>query len=375
MAKGDKERQQRVSDTSYNNSNNLLNNTFQRNQENIYSPAVNNYKTGSQLSLTDYNRTMNDLNQFRNPQTTNIRPSDTSSFGNLSDPNAWMGLVGDQNKLRSWLQTAYPQLDPKGLDYYAQHIAEKPGANPEEQAGSAQYWLNRIPEWFGDHSNDPFYNGVQSSMSGYQNFADTGGFSPQDVQNIRARMIAPIRSIYSGANRDVDRQRRLQHGYSPNYTAAKAKMAREQAYSTADATTNAEAQIAEMIRSGKLAGLSGLSQTGLAGRGQNLQSLGTQSGLYSASPGLAGTFGNQALAASGQDIDIQRLRQALDQQKVANQLGVAGVPSDFQQALGYGGEIMNLLGQGASAASGTDWGSIFGKKPPAFDPTSSIWGF
>jgi hypothetical protein len=373
MAKGDKERQQRVSDTSYNNSNNLLNNTFERQQKNIYSPAVNNYSTGSTLGLTDYNQTMNSLNQFRNPQTTNIRASDTSSFGNLTDPNTWMGLVGDQNKLRSWLQTAYPQLDPKGLDYYTQHITEKPGANPTEQAGSADYWLKRVPEWFGDHSNDPFYNSVQSSMSGYQNFADTGGFSPQDVQNIRARMIAPIRSIYSGANRDVDRQRRLQHGYSPNYTAAKAKMAREQAYATSDATTNAEAQIAEMLRSGKLAGLSGLSQTGLAGRGQNLQSLGTQTGLYSASPGLAGTFGNQALAASGQDIDIQRLRQALDQQKVANQLGVAGVPSDFQQLLGYGGEIMGLLGQGATAASGTDWSKIFSKTPKAFSPDSSYY--
>lgn len=101
------------------------------------------------------------------------------------------------------------------------------------------------------------YGGI---MGGWQNIANTGGLSQQNMQDIRSRGTSPIRSIYSGARRDINRGRSLQGGYSPNYSASLAKMAREQSQSTADANINAEAGIAEMQQKGKLAGLSGQSQ-------------------------------------------------------------------------------------------------------------------
>lgn len=98
-------------------------------------------------------------------------------------------------------------------------------------------------------------------MSGYENFAKTGGMSPQDEANMRARSMSPIRSIYSGARRDVNRQSALQGGYSPNKTAALAKMAREQSQAGAEATTDVEAELGNMRRQGQLAGLGGMAQT------------------------------------------------------------------------------------------------------------------
>lgn len=102
-------------------------------------------------------------------------------------------------------------------------------------------------------------------LQGYSQFANTGGFSPQDLQNIRARSIAPIRANYANAVRDVDRQRALQGGYSPGYGVLRERMQRAQGQGQAEATTNAEAGISEMVQKGKLAGLEGLS--GLIDRG------------------------------------------------------------------------------------------------------------
>lgn len=95
--------------------------------------------------------------------------------------------------------------------------------------------------------------------SQYQNIASTGGYSPEDLSNIRSRAVSPIRSAYAGAQREVGRQRALQGGYSPNFTAATAKMAREQSQSMADANIGIESEIAQMIQQGKLKGLEGLS--------------------------------------------------------------------------------------------------------------------
>lgn len=102
-------------------------------------------------------------------------------------------------------------------------------------------------------------------LSGYSQFAQTGGFSPEDLSNIRARAVSPVRAMYKNAEADVDRQRALQGGYMPGYGVLKARMAREQGSAGSEAATNAEADIAQMVQSGKLAGLQGLS--GLIDRG------------------------------------------------------------------------------------------------------------
>ncbi len=361
MAKGDHQRVQNAVDYSTAHSQQPLNETRQRINEQG-GDMWNNYQGGVDRNLKTYDSTMKDLQSFRNPTQTNMSAGDTSSFGNLSDPNAWMGLVGDSGKLAQWVQASYPGLSPEGVQYYVQHIQEKPGANAQEQAGSAAYWQGRMPEWLQQHggANDQFRSGMTNAMGGYQNFAETGGFSPQDLSNIRARSNAPIRGVYSQANAAVDRQRRIQGGYSPNYTASKAKMAREQAYSSADASTNTEAMIAQLLQSGKLAGLGGMAQVGTAGRGQDLASIQGQTSLYGANPGLASTFGQQVTQNRAQDLEGQQLQQAIDELRVKGILGEAGVAGNTSNVLGTASQILSLIGQGAGAASGVPWGKIFG---------------
>jgi hypothetical protein len=194
------------------------------------------------------------------------------------------------------------------------------------------------------------------AISGYTDFANTGGYSPQDIQELRARGISPIRASYGNAMMQLDRQRSLQGGYSPNFTAATAQMQRELPQQLADATTNVNAQLADAIRQGKLAGLGGLTGIGgqeggwrmnaaLANQGADLRaqeltesalsahdqrklaaqellgsSFDRERGLYGTTPGATATFGNQAQEAYRQRLALEQLRGQLGSNYVDNQI-------------------------------------------------------
>jgi len=183
----------------------------------------------------------------------------------------------------------------------------------------------------------------EESLSGYRNFAQTGGYSDDDVRDIRARGISPIRAAYGNTMRQLDRSQSLSGG-SPNYVAAVSRAQRELPQQLSDATQNVNAQLAESIRSGKLQGLSGMTGITEGEAGRNLSAaqsnqqadlraqelteqgisaqearqiaaaemqisgLRGQTDAYSASPGLASTFGNQALQAYQQRAQMDQLR-------------------------------------------------------------------
>jgi len=163
-------------------------------------------------------------------------------------------------------------------------------------------------------------------LNRYRQFADTGGYSPEDIGAIRSRAVSPIRSVYSDVNRSIDRSRSLQGDYAPGYAATKAKVGREQAYTTADATTNVEAALAQMIQQGKLAGMGGMSN------------------LYGTTPGMANMFGNQALQSQG----------------MMNQMGM-GMMGAQNQALQQPGMFDTIMG-GAGRVGGMifPWADRFG---------------
>ncbi len=102
------------------------------------------------------------------------------NFGNLSDPSQWMALVqqGPQ-AVGDWLAKSNPQLaqlfqqQPGLKDYYAQQIIKSPGANPTEQAGSAQYWTNKALQ-------DPGITGGGGGVGGAQGGGSASGIPGLD---------------------------------------------------------------------------------------------------------------------------------------------------------------------------------------------------
>lgn len=210
---------------------------------------------------------------------------------------------------------------------------------------------------------------MSTALTGLEDFSKTGGYSDEDISNIRERSISPIRSVYANAQNNIRRQKVLQGGYSPNYNAVTAKMARDASSQIGDITTKVNADIAQMIQSGKLSGLSALSSA--ASNDNNLQNTinnrnttmanevemanademrrvesennklqlmineinaknnqaNTQNqlaatqgkaGLYSSTPGLTSTFAQQVLANNAQNMQAQQNANLIKNTRVMN---------------------------------------------------------
>ncbi len=226
------------------------------------------------------------------------------------------------------------------------------------------------------------YGYLREAMPGYRDFAATGGYRPTDIQELRARGTSPIRAAYGNTMMELDRARALGgNAGAPNYIAALSRAQREMPQQLADATTNVNAGLADAIRQGKLAGLSGMTNVGgtmgglssqeagrqlsasLANQGADLQAqqmgeqslqnrqqmdlagISGQAGLYGTTPGMASTFGNQALNSWQQRAAMEQARSqfglgAMDAQIRAAQMQEAtkGAPW-WQTALGVAGTV------------------------------------
>src|SRR5438093_3530252 len=166
-------------------------------------------------------------------------------------------------------------------------------------------------------------------MSDYNQFAQTGGFSPQAIQDIRARAIAPTRAVYANAQSNIDRQRALQ-GYSPNYTAATAHLTRGLSDAISDANVNANASIAQLIQQGKLAGLGGMRD------------------VYGTTPGATSMYGQQLGQSNQQQLALQELQNQLGLGLIGSQIAKSQIPGNFQQALGNIGGTLGVIGKAGS---------------------------
>jgi len=165
----------------------------------------------------------------------------------------------------------------------------------------------------------------------FTNFAETGGYTPRDIGNIRARAVSPIRSMYAGANREVDRQRALQGGYSPGYGVLKARLAREGSSALSDATTNAEAMIAGLVNQGKQFGTSGLLSA------------------YGTTPGRSALAGNQALQSTQQRLAGEGLQGEIGRSAIQGQIGASQLPGRTQSIMGNVESIIRPVTQVAGA--------------------------
>jgi hypothetical protein len=250
---------------------------------------------------------------------------------------------------------------------------------------------------------DESYGYLRETMPGYRDFAQTGGYSPTDVQELRARGVAPIRAAYGNTMMELNRARALGgSGGAPNYIAAASKAQREMPGQMADAMTGVNAELANSIRQGKLAGLSGMAGVGStmggmagqdAGRSlqaamsnqnadlqaqqlseQSLQSLRQnqleglrgQTSLYGTTPGMASMFGNQALSAYQNRIQLEQMRNNLGLGLLDTQVRAFGQqqPTEpwWKQALNAAGSVIPYLGGG-------------GNKPQSSGPQQSPMGY
>lgn len=92
---------------------------------------------------------------------------------------------------------------------------------------------------------------VTNSVGNLRNLSVDGGYSGQNLADMRARGIAPIRAVYANAGQNMQRQKAISGGYAPGMAAATSRMARESSELIAGQSQNIEADIAEKQAAGR----------------------------------------------------------------------------------------------------------------------------
>lgn len=230
------------------------------------------------------------------------------------------------------------------MDQYSKLLGQV-GAPVDNLAAQYQSTLNSpIPAVKANYQNSP---NVANSLSNLSDLTANGGYTPQGIADLRERGVSPIRSVYSSAQQGIDRAKRLQGGYSPNYTAATAKLTRGMSDAVSSGVQNVNAGIAQNVASNRLqaapayasasatdAGarnqneqynsgventtnqfnaqnrqntLSSLQQLYNSGTGNKLEILNMMRQLYGTTPANPALYGQQAATQTGLDLQNKQI--------------------------------------------------------------------
>lgn len=149
---------------------------------------------------------------------------------------------------------------------------------------------------------------------GYTDFSLSGGFTPEDSANFRRRATSGVPAIYNVLADEAERRRTTTGGLGTG--GGISQMARQVSQEQARASTNAEVELANLIRQGKLAGLGGLSEFGVNEAGLRQQGFGQLRGtesdvaggtrnLLGQRAGFEGEIASGRRAGTGQAIDLE----------------------------------------------------------------------
>lgn len=95
----------------------------------------------------------------------------------------------------------------------------------------------------------------------YDEFAKSGGVSEAEKLNLRSRGLSGTGAIFEGFRNNLATQGRAQGGYNPGYAGQTAKLARDQARAISDTARDTELGIEDRVRSGRMWGAEGMSQS------------------------------------------------------------------------------------------------------------------
>lgn len=204
----------------------------------------------------------------------------------------YKGIFGRYNDIYN---QAGPENNP-ATSYFRQ-FAQGGGLDPRLQAGQER----NIGQY------EDFANLKDPSGQYYSDLIKSGGFTPQDIQNIRSRATATIPGFFQATRDKMEQAQRASGGSNVGYDSQLKSVARDQARAGADASLGAELGISGQVRSGRMAGAQGAASNFLAGMGGATGTRGNlmdmqQRGKLAGAQGLSSVFGqsNQTrLAAAG----------------------------------------------------------------------------
>jgi hypothetical protein len=186
------------------------------------------------------------------------------------------------------------------------------------------------------------------AMAGYRNYAQTGGWSPEQRAEFRNRATSVIPAMYQQGRNDLATNTALTGGYNPALAASLAKMNRQGAQELATAARNAEVDLGSQIREGEKWGIAGLG---------DMEKAAMQGKQYGAT-GLSGLESQRLSAIEKGAQGLSELERAVATNKInANELAVS-LQTNFQktindamlEALTSAGSLEKGLGDAMAAA-------------------------
>lgn len=111
----------------------------------------------------------------------------------------------------------------------------------------------------------------------YDEYAKTGGWSPERVSLFRNRIAGQTPGFYGSLKNELERNKNVQGGYSPGFTEQNALLARESAHGAQQAVESGELGLQDQISSGRQWGAEGM--TSSEGRLQDILGRNTIAGL------------------------------------------------------------------------------------------------
>lgn len=141
----------------------------------------------------------------------------------------------------------------------------------------------------------------------FDEFAQTGGYSAGDVQNIRARGNSVIPAMYKNISSAGDRGAIAQGGYGPGADVMRARLGRDQASGMASAARDTEIGIKQDVNAGRQWGATGVAQSESA-----LQNLISQNMMAGADAKTATEKAIQTLTQQGTMFGTQGMQSIAD---------------------------------------------------------------
>lgn len=199
----------------------------------------------------------------------------------------------------------------------------------------------------------------------FDEFARTGGYSDQDISNIRTRSNSMIPSYYDVARNEAGRMASVQGGYGPGQSALFARMGRDAARQGQAAALDTELGIKDKVNAGRLQGAQGMSDAEAALQSARMQALTGASGIET---NMLNSIAGNRTAASNAGAN--------------NELGMQGL---IQSGKEFGGQGLNSLAQAeaaraaarsAQAAANAKWIAQFNRQGQEFglEGMKSLYG-
>jgi len=154
---------------------------------------------------------------------------------------------------------------------------------------------------------------------GYDEFAKTGGYTPEAIANIKAQAISPIGSYATGTRDELARRAAVQGGYTPGFDAAGRQLRRDTARNIADTSLNANVGIQEKVNEGRKWGIGGVAGAESTIGGLRQSGLATSGAMQTQLQDLTSRYMAQGLTLQQANAQAQA---DIDKANVANELNV-----------------------------------------------------